>query len=87
VLGAGIGALIRNTGGAVTGTFLLLVILPPLAVQMVSEAFSWMPGTLATVVSGVSNEVGIGAAIAAIAMWAVVPAAVGLAAVTRRDVV
>ena len=35
MLGAGVGALIRNTGGAVTGTILLLVILPPLAVQMI----------------------------------------------------
>ena len=32
VLGAGIGALIRNTGGAVTGTIVLMMILPPLAV-------------------------------------------------------
>jgi hypothetical protein len=87
VLGAGIGAFVRNTGGAVTGTILLLVILPPLAVQMVSETASWVPGTLANVVSGIDNAVGIGAAIAAIAMWALVPAAIGLVAVTRRDVV
>ncbi|MGI9647523.1 MAG: hypothetical protein ACR2OI_03295 [Acidimicrobiia bacterium] len=87
VLGAGIGALVRNTGGAVTGTILLLVILPPLAVQMVSEAASWVPNTLANVVSGVENTVGVGAAIAAIAMWALVPAALGLIAVNRRDVV
>jgi ABC-2 type transport system permease protein len=87
VLGAGIGALIRNTGGAVTGTILMLLILPPLAVQMVSETASWVPGTLANVVSGVDNVVGIGAAIAALAIWAIVPAAVGLFSTTRRDVV
>ena len=87
VLGAGIGAFVRNTGGAVVGTILLLVFLPPLAVQMASEAGSWVPGTLATVVSGVSNEAGMGAAIAAIVMWALVPAAIGLVAVARRDVV
>ncbi len=87
VLGAGVGAFVRNTGGAVTGTILLLVILPPLAVQMVSETASWIPGTLADVVSGVDNAVGIGAAIGAVAVWALVPAAIGLAAVTRRDVV
>jgi ABC-type transport system involved in multi-copper enzyme maturation permease subunit len=87
VLGAGVGALVRNTGGAVTGTILLLVILPPLAVQMVSETASWVPGTLANVVSGVTDVVGVGPAIAAIALWAIVPAAIGLAAVTRRDVV
>ncbi len=87
VLGAGIGALVRNTGGAVTGAILLLLILPPLAVQMVRETASWVPSTLANVVSGVDNGVSMGAAIAAIAMWALVPAAIGLVAVTRRDVV
>ena len=87
VLGAGVGALVRNTGGAVTGTILLLVILPPLAVQMVSESASWIPGTLANAVSGVTDVVGIGAAIGAIALWAMIPAGIGLTAVTRRDVV
>lgn len=87
VLGAGVGALIRNTGGAVTGTILLLVILPPLAVQMVSETASWIPGTLANVVSGVESSVAIGPAILAIGLWAVVPAAIGMFAVARRDVV
>jgi hypothetical protein len=86
VLGAGIGTFVRNTGGAVTGTILLLVILPPLAVQMVSETASWVPATLANVVSGTDNTAGIGAAIAAIGVWALVPAAIGLIAVTRRDV-
>lgn len=86
VLGAGLGALIRNTGGAVTGTIVLLVILPPLAVQMASETVSWIPSTLANVVSGVDDTAGIAAAIAAIGLWAVAPAVVGLIAVTRRDV-
>jgi ABC-type transport system involved in multi-copper enzyme maturation permease subunit len=87
VLGAGVGASVRNTGGAVTGTILLLVILPPLAVQMVREAASWVPGTLANVVSGVDTATGVGAAIAALALWALIPAVIGLVAVTRRDVV
>lgn len=86
VLGAGIGAFVRNTGGAVTGTILLLLILPPLAVQMVGETASWVPNTLANVVSGVDSSVGMGAAIAAIGIWALVPAAIGLGAVARRDV-
>ena len=85
VLGAGIGFLVRNTGGAVTGTILLLIILPPLAVQAINESASWIPNTLANVVSGVDNTVGIGAAIAAIGIWALVPAVIGLAAVVRRD--
>jgi hypothetical protein len=87
VLGAGVGAFVRNTGGAVTATILMLVILPPLVVQMVGGAASWMPATLANVVSGIDGATGIPAAIAAIGMWALVPAAVGLVAVTRRDVV
>jgi hypothetical protein len=87
MLGAGIGAFVRNAGGAVTGTILLLVILPPLAVQVAGEAASWIPGTVANVVSGVDDVVGVGAAMAAIAIWALVPAAIGLIAVNRRDVV
>jgi len=54
---------------------------------MASETASWIPGTLANVVSGIDNTANIGAAIAAILMWAVVPAVIGLAAVTRRDVI
>ncbi len=87
VLGAGVGAFIRNTGGAVSATILLLVILPPLAVQMVNETARWVPSILANVVSGIDNVVGMGAAIAAIGIWALVPAAIGLVAVSRRDVV
>jgi ABC-2 type transport system permease protein len=87
VLGAGIGALIRNTGGAVTGTIVALVILPPLAVQMASETATWMPSTLANVVSGIGTAAGVAAAMVAIGMWAFVPAAIGLVAVNRRDVV
>jgi len=87
VLGAGVGALVRNTGGAVTGTFLALVILPPLAVQMAGETATWVPGTLANVLSGTDNAAAVAAAIAAIALWALVPAAIGLVAVNRRDVV
>jgi len=87
VLGAGIGALVRNTGGAVTGTILLLIIVPPLAVQMVSETASWVPNTLTNVVSGIDNAVGAGAAILALALWAILPAGIGLVSVNRRDVV
>lgn len=87
VLGAGVGSFVRNTGGAVTGTFLLLVIMPPLAVQAVGGAASWVPTTLANVLSGVDSAVGVGAAIAAIAVWALVPATIGLVGVARRDVV
>lgn len=87
VLGAGIGGLVRNTGGAVTGSIVLLFILPPLVVQMVNEAARWIPSTLANVLSGVDDVVGMGAAIAATAIWALIPALIGLVVVTRRDVV
>jgi ABC-type transport system involved in multi-copper enzyme maturation permease subunit len=86
VLGAGIGAFVRNAGGAVTGTILLLLILPPLAVQMSSETASWVPNTLANVVSGIDGSVAVGVAILGMALWAVVPAAIGVIAVNRRDV-
>ena len=87
VLGSGIGALVRNTGGAVTGAIVLLFILPPLAVQMVNETARWIPNTLTNVLSGVETAVGTGAALLALSLWALVPTAIGLVAVSRRDVV
>jgi hypothetical protein len=87
VLGAGIGALVRNTGGAVTGAVLMLVIAPPLVVQIAGGAGNWIPPTLANVVSGVSNEVTALAAIAALIYWAAVPATIGLVSTLKRDVV
>ena len=86
VLGAGIGALVRNTGGAVTGAVLALIIAPPLIMQLASGAASWVPNTLANVLSGVGTDVGLLAAVLLCA-WAVVPAAVGLFSVQHRDVV
>ena len=87
VLGAGIGSLVRNVGGAVTGAVLALFIAPPLVVQLASDTASWMPSVLAGVVSGVATDVSTPAAVAAIAAWALVPAAAGLIAVQRRDVI
>ena len=87
VLGAGIGSLIRNVGGAVTGTVLALFIAPPLVVQLASGTAPWMPTVLANVVSGVDDEVNRAAAVAAIIAWAAVPAVAGLIAAQRRDVV
>ena len=86
ILGAGIGAVVRNVGGAVTSTVLVLIIAPPLVVQLVSGSGSWMPGILA-VVSGTATDVAAPAALAALAAWAIIPAMVGLIAVQRRDVV
>jgi ABC-2 type transport system permease protein len=87
VLGAGIGMIVRNTGGAVTGAVLALVVAPPLLVQLANGTASWIPNTLANVMSGVADTVAGPAAIAAIVVWALVPAGIGLLAVERRDVV
>lgn len=87
VLGAGIGALVRNTGGAVTGAVLVLLVAPPLVTQLASGAASWIPAALADVLSGVADQVAVLSALGAIAAWAAVPALVGLATVQRRDVV
>jgi ABC-2 type transport system permease protein len=87
VLGAGIGSFVRNTGGAVTGAFLMLIVAPPLLVQLVNDAASWVPGTLTAVLSGVGTEVGVPAALAALVAWALVPAAIGIIVVEKRDVI
>lgn len=87
ILGAGIGAVVRNTGGAVTSAVLLLIIGPPLIVQLANDTASWMPAILANVVSGTATDVAVPAALAAIAAWACIPAAIGLIAAQRRDVV
>lgn len=87
VLGAGLGYLVRNVGGAVTAAVVLLFITPPLVVQLLSDAASWLPDALNRVVAGVGGDIGVPAALAVLAAWALVPAALGLVAVQRRDVV
>lgn len=92
LLGAGIGAIVRNTGGAVAGAFFTLMIAPPLLVQMANDASSWVPSTLVNVLSGVeaevpaADQVSIPAAVTALVAWALVPAAIGLLSVQRRDI-
>lgn len=87
LLGAGVGAIIRNLGGAVTAVVFMLFVIPPLVVQLFTDAASWIPPTLGTVISGVTSEVNVWAALAALLAWGVVPAAIGVVAVQRRDVV
>ena len=87
VLGAGLGALIRNLGGAVTAAVLVLFMIPPLVVQLVSDAASWIPPSLGPVISGVTTDVNLWAAVAVLLAWALVPAVAGLVAIQRRDVV
>jgi hypothetical protein len=87
VLGAGLGAVIRNLGGAVTAVVLALFMVPPLVVQLVSDAASWIPPALGAGISGVSSDVNVWAALSALIAWGVLPAAAGLLVVQRRDVV
>lgn len=87
VLGAGIGSIVRNVGGAVTLTVFTFFVAPPLIVQLANDTASWMPATLASVISGVTDEVSQPAAVVALAIWALVPALIGVIAVQRRDVV
>ena len=87
ILGAGLGALIRNIGGAVTTAILVVFVIPPLTVQLFTDAGSWIPPSLFAVISGVSPNVSLWAALLAVAAWAVIPAAAGLVAAQRRDVV
>lgn len=87
ILGAGLGALIRNLGGAVTAVVLALFMIPPLVVQLVSDAASWVPPALGSTISGVTTDVSVGAAVAALLLYGILPAAAGLVAAQRRDVV
>lgn len=86
-LGAGLGALIRNLGGAVTAVVLALFMIPPLVVQLVSDAASWVPPALGGTISGVTSDVGVGTTVAVLLLYGVLPAGAGLIAVQRRDVV
>ena len=87
VLGAGIGSIVRNVGGAVTLTVFTFMVAPPLVIQLANDTASWMPANLANVISGTVDDVSQPAALAALALWALVPAVIGLIAVQRRDVV
>lgn len=87
VFGGGIGAVVRNTGGAVATTVLALIIAPPLLTQLASSTADWIPNSLANVASGVATDTSTWAALVALAAWALLPAAAGLWAVQHRDVV
>jgi hypothetical protein len=61
--------------------------LPRWSLGQLSDAGSWIPPSLLAVISGVSPDMSVWAALLAAAAWALVPAAAGLVAVHRRDVV
>ncbi len=87
VLGAGVGSVIRNVGGAVIAVVLVLFVVPPMTAQLLTGAGPWTPTNLFAVISGASTDVALWAALLAIAAWALIPAGAGMLAVDRRDVV
>lgn len=87
LFGAGIGECVRNTGGAVAGSVLGLLVVPPLVVQMIPDAVGWVPAALGAVLSGLGGDLGVPAAIAVTTGWGLVPALTGLVFVQKRDVV
>lgn len=86
VLGAGTGAVVRNSAGAVTAAVLMLIIAPPLVVQFLNNA-DWVPSTIVNVISGVGQGPSLWAAFAILAAWALVPAIIAIGVVERRDVI
>lgn len=86
VLGAGMGVLLRNTGGAVTAVVLLLLVGPPLVGQLVEGIAPWLPGELLGVLAGFADGHTLTAALLALLAWGALPAAAGVATVGRRDV-
>ncbi|MDG1086467.1 MAG: hypothetical protein P8P20_01920 [Acidimicrobiales bacterium] len=64
----------------------MLIVAPPLIVQLANSTASWMPNRLALVLAGVTTDVSSPAAVAALSAWALVSTGVGLVAVQRRDV-
>jgi ABC-2 type transport system permease protein len=86
-LGAGVGWVVRNPGGAVTVVVGLLFISPPMIVQLTPDAASWVPTSLAWSISGVTTDPTVPMALLAVLLWALIPAMAGLFAVRRRDVV
>jgi ABC-2 type transport system permease protein len=87
VLGAGIGIVVRNTGGAVTGTVVVLVIAPPVIVQLASSSAPWIPSAVANVVSGIAADTSVPGAVVAIVLWALIPALIAIWSVQHQDVV
>jgi ABC-2 type transport system permease protein len=87
ILGAGIGAIVRNVGGAVTLAVFVFFVGPPLVVQLANDTATWMPATLAGVISGTLDDTSTPAALFGLAAWAAVPALIGFVLVQRRDVV
>ncbi len=86
LLGAGVGALVRHSAGAVSAAVVLLIIAPPMVVQFVNNA-DWLPTTIVNVISGVGDQPGLLAAFGLLFAWGLIPAALALFFVQRRDII
>ncbi len=87
VLGAGIGAIVRNGGGAVAVTILVLFVAPQMLPQLAAAVAEWMPSTLLNGIAGVADGPAAMAAVGALVAWGVGMSLLALGAVDRRDVV
>lgn len=86
ILGAGLGVFIRNLGGAVSGVVVALLILPPTLGQLAKSLTDWVPAALSAVVSGTGGDLSVPGAVLGLALWGLIPVALGLVSVLRRDV-
>ena len=65
----------------------VLVIAPPVIVQLANGAAPWIPNAIANVTSGVADGTSVPGAVVGLALWALVPALIALWTVQRQDVV
>jgi ABC-2 type transport system permease protein len=87
LLGAGVGSMLRNTGGTVTIVVLLLLVVPPIVAQVSDAVAPWVPAALIATLSGVADDTGTVAAVLALLAWGLVPTVAGVLVVRQRDVV
>ncbi len=85
LMGAGIGVVVRNAGGAAMVAAFAVIIAPPMAAEIFDAAGQWIPSSLITAMAGVNGELTVLAAVAALAAWGLIPAVLGVTSVARRD--
>ena len=87
ILGAGIGPSCATSAAPSPSPSFTFMVAPPLIVQLANDTASWMPANLANVISGTVDDISQPSVIAALIIWALIPAAIGLITVQRRDIV
>jgi ABC-2 type transport system permease protein len=87
-MGVGVGALIRNQAGAIVAVFVWLFFLEPVSTLISDTAADYGPGRLRMAFLEVGDEtpVGVAAAGAATALYALVLVAAGTVVTLRRDI-